>query len=105
MFWETYFCLPAILLVFSFYFGEAAADPGKYPQFAQQQLPGNVAPDFISVDELADAIVKGEKPVIVDVRSAEEYEESHIKAALSIPLGEIPLHLAEMPKERLLVLY
>ena len=27
-------------------------DPSKYPEFAQQALPANVTPVFISVDEL-----------------------------------------------------
>lgn len=87
------------------WFGKAGADPAKYPQFAQQQLPKGVAPNFISLDQLVDEIVKGKKPLIVDVRSREEYNESHIKAAISIPLGEIPLHLKEIPKDKPIALY
>lgn len=76
MFWKIYFCLLAILLGLFFYFGESAADPAKYPQLAQQQLPKGVAPSFIYLDQLVDEIVKGRKPLIVDVRSREEYNES-----------------------------
>ena len=47
------------------------ADPSKYPQFAQQSPPDNVI--FISVDELANEIHAGKKPVIIDVRSEEEH--------------------------------
>jgi hypothetical protein len=51
----------------------ASADASKYPQFAQQPLPANVTPSFISVDELVQEIRAGKKPLIVDVRSAEEF--------------------------------
>jgi len=70
------FVLLAILFGPLSYPGESKADPAKYPQFAQQQLPKGVAPSFIYLDQLVDEIVKGKKPLIVDVRSREEYNES-----------------------------
>ena len=94
----------AILSLF-FCSGESAADPAKYPQYAQQQLPAGVAAEFINLDQLVEQITGGKNPLIVDVRSSEEYEEAHIKASLSIPLGEIPLRLAQIPKDRPVVLY
>lgn len=50
-------------------------------------------------------IVNGKKPLIIDVLGGEEYEEAHIKAAVSIPLGEIPLRLAEIPKDNRFAFY
>lgn len=97
------FC--AIVLGLFFCAGELAANPTKYPQYAQQQLPAGVVPDFINLDQLVEQITGGKKPLMIDVRSSEEYEEAHIKAAISIPLGEIPLHLKEIPKDRPVVLY
>ena len=94
-----------ILLGLFLHPGESVADPSKYPQYAQQQLPAGVAPDFINLDQLVEQITGGKKPLMIDVRSSEEYEEAHIKAAVSIPLGEIPLHLKEIPKDRPVVLY
>lgn len=85
--------------------GAASADPSRYPEFAQQELPKDIQPDFIFLDQLVEEIVSGNKPLIVDVRSREEYAEAHIKAAVSIPLGEISLRLAEIPKGRPVVLY
>ncbi len=85
--------------------GESPADPGKYPQYAQQQIPGGVEPDFINLVQLVEQITGGKKPLIVDVRSAGEYGEAHIKAAISIPLGEIPMRLAEIPRDRPVALY
>lgn len=84
---------------------ESFADPSKYPQFAQQQLPEATAPEFIYLERLVDEIVQGKKPMIIDVRTREEYDEAHIKGSVSIPLDEIPVHFAEIPKDRLLVLY
>ena len=100
---RRFFSLFAIFLGLFFNPAEAAADPTRYPEFAQQEPA--IAPEFISLDQLVDAILNGKKPLIVDVRSNEEYEEGHIKAAISIPLGEVPLHLAEIPRDRPVVLY
>lgn len=99
----------AIRLAFAFailFFPEnSPADPSKYPQYAQQQIPGGLQPDFINLEQLVQQITAGKRPLIVDVRSTEEYEEVHIKAAISIPLGEIPMRLAEIPKDRPVALY
>lgn len=81
------------------------ADPSRYPQFAQQKLPDNINPAFVSVDQLAEAIAAGEKPLIIDVRSVEEYREVHILGAVSSPLAEFTAHLEEIPRNRPVVLY
>ena len=71
----------------------AGADPSKYPQFAQQKLPDNVSPQFVSVDEVFADLKAGRKPMIIDVRSEEEFREVHIPGAVSAPLGEFGFHL------------
>jgi hypothetical protein len=81
------------------------ADPGKYPQFAQHKLPENVKPAFISVDQLVTEVKAGTKPIIVDVRSTEEFQESHILGSVSAPLGDFTNHVQHIPKDRLVVLY
>lgn len=83
----------------------AEADPTRYPQFAQQQLPQALAPEFIHLEQFVDEIVQGKKPLIIDVRTREQYDEAHIKGAISIPLNEIPLHLSAIPKNQLVVFY
>jgi len=83
----------------------AQADPSKYPQFAQQSLPEKIKPSFISVDELVEEIKAGKKPLIVDVRSDEEFREAHILGAFSAPLGDFDAHLKSIPTDRLVVLY
>jgi rhodanese-related sulfurtransferase len=81
----------------------AAADPSKYPQFAQQSPPANVS--LISVDELVKKITAGKKPMIIDVRSEEEYREAHILGALSAPLPEFNAYAQSIPKDRPVILY
>jgi Rhodanese-like domain len=83
----------------------AIADASKYPQFAQQKLPDNVTPSFISIDELVGQVRAGEKPLIIDVRTAEEYQEAHIVSALSAPLAEFKSYLKSIPRDRPVVLY
>ncbi len=81
----------------------AEADPSKYPQFAQQSPPENVI--FISVDELANEIHAGKKPIIIDVRTEEEYREVHILGSVSAPLEEFNAYLESIPNDRLVILY
>jgi Rhodanese-like domain len=81
----------------------AQADPSKYPQFAQQSPPANVL--LISVDELVDDIKAGKKPMIIDVRTEEEYREVHILGAVSAPLEEFNGYLPRIPRDRLVILY
>lgn len=82
-----------------------SADPSKYPEYAQQKLPEDIKPEFISIDELLAEVKAGKKPVIVDVRSEEEFREIHILGAISAPIGEFTFYLASMPRDRPLVLY
>ena len=81
----------------------AQADPSKYPQFAQQSPPADVS--LISVDELVNEIQAGKKPMIIDVRTEEEYREVHILGAMSAPLTEFDSYLKSVPKDRLVILY
>jgi 3-mercaptopyruvate sulfurtransferase SseA len=83
----------------------AQADPSKDPQCAQQTLPPDVKPEFISIDELVKDIQKGLKPLIIDVRTAEEFRETHILGAVSAPLAEFRAYLKSIPRDRLTILY
>ena len=83
----------------------AHADPSLYPQFAQQSLPEGIAPRFIKVEELIDAIRVGAKPMIFDVRSQEEFREAHILSAQSAPLANFKDLIKIIPRDRLVVLY
>ena len=80
-------------------------NPSNYPQFAQQTLPENITPTFIGVEQLVADLKAGVKPVIIDVRTAEEYREAHILAAVSAPLEEFRDYLKSIPRDRPVVLY
>ena len=83
----------------------AQADPSKYPQFAQQTLPDDITPVFIDVDELVEVVKAGAKPMIIDVRTEEEFKEAHILGALSAPLANFKDFLKNIPRDRPIVLY
>lgn len=97
--------LAGIFLVLVSTHDQAHADPSKYPEFAQQTLPADVTPVLIKVEELVTEIKAGAKPVIVDVRTAEEFREVHILSAVSAPLAEFKDYLKSMPRDRPIVLY
>jgi hypothetical protein len=101
------FFLAANILCASYLIAQpsAQADPSKYPQFAQQNLPENITPVFISVDELVEVVKASAKPVIIDVRTLEEFKEAHILGAVSAPLGEFKEYLKSIPRDRPVVVY
>ena len=83
----------------------ANADPSKYPEFAQQTLPENVTPVFINVDELIELVKAGTKPMIIDVRTDEEFIEAQILGAVSAPLAEFKNFVKNIPRDRPVALY
>ncbi|MFI6865847.1 ArsR/SmtB family transcription factor [Nocardia sp. NPDC050406] len=60
--------------------------------------------DAISRDELLRRRAAGEV-VLIDVRPHEEYAAGHIPGAISVPLSELALRLAELPADREIVAY
>jgi 3-mercaptopyruvate sulfurtransferase SseA len=85
--------------------GTLLANPDLYPQFAQQEGALRIQPQFVKVEQLVDDIINKKRPMIVDVRNQEEFEHAHIKGSVSIPLGAIPRRLAEISKDKPVVLY
>lgn len=81
------------------------ADPSNYPAFAQKSLPEDIKPQFIGIEELVKEIKAGAKPVIIDVRSGEEFREVHILGAVSAPLAEFKDYIKSIPRDRPVVLY
>ena len=60
---------------------------------------------LVRVDELRAFLDAGNKAHIVDVRTPEEFQELHIRAARSIPLRTIRARAGEVPRQGLVVLY
>jgi hypothetical protein len=60
---------------------------------------------FISVDE-AKAVLDRRQPItFIDVREKAPYDDLHIKGAINIPLGVLPVRLAEISRTEFIVLY
>ena len=47
----------------------------------------------------------GKLPLLLDVRTLNEYEASHLKSAVHIPLDELRFRLDELPRDNAIVLY
>jgi len=60
---------------------------------------------FIKVDELKRTLDRGVKADIIDVRHWEQYVESHIKGARSMPLRMVSERAGEISKTGLVVFY
>ena len=55
----------------------------------------------ITVNELNDRIVAKTDIYVLDVRSPEEYtQDGHVTGSILIPLPELAMRLAEIPKDR-----
>jgi rhodanese-related sulfurtransferase len=61
--------------------------------------------EAIRPDELAAEIARGNAPVIVDVRSREDFRAGHLPGALNIPLEELTPRIAELDPEKPTVFY
>jgi membrane protein DedA with SNARE-associated domain/rhodanese-related sulfurtransferase len=61
----------------------------------------------ISVADLSALMAAGEKPIIVDVRSptARTLEPRWIPGAIHVPVDDVSRHLAELPRDREIVVY
>ena len=55
--------------------------------------------------EEAMKLVKEKKAVYVDVRGKDQYDQGHIKGAISIPLGDIVKRVREIPPKKFIITY
>ena len=67
--------------------------------------PSDVAPTKISGPELAQARTAAEPILLVDVRPMDERRLARLRDERHIPLAELPKRLAELPKDRPIVVY
>jgi glyoxylase-like metal-dependent hydrolase (beta-lactamase superfamily II)/rhodanese-related sulfurtransferase len=59
----------------------------------------------ITARSAADRLVSESPPVLVDVRTPPEWGDSHIDAAVNVPLSQLANRLAELPADRGLIVY
>lgn len=61
--------------------------------------------DLISPSTLQSLCQTDSAPIVIDVRSHEEYAAGHLPGVLQIPADELPSRLAEIPSDRTVVTY
>jgi 3-mercaptopyruvate sulfurtransferase SseA len=88
----------------------AVPPPGSAPapQITPTLVPQPIVPleaaKRISREE-AIKLVKEKKAVFVDVRGKDQYDQGHIKGAISIPLGDIVKRVGEIPAKTFIITY
>ena len=58
---------------------------------------------IIEASELHEVLAKANRPYLLDVREPVEFRHGHIAGAKLIPLGDLSVHLEELPKNREIV--
>jgi Rhodanese-like domain len=87
-----------------------SAMPGESstPKDTLQAQPTSSIPNpnvpRISLQEAQDKL-RGDQAVLIDVRSKSSYDKAHAAGALSIPEEEIDARLAELPRDKEIILY
>lgn len=61
--------------------------------------------EYISPDDLKRQQATAHAPIVVDVRSTEEYAAGHERGALHIPADQLRERLAELPSDHPIVPY
>jgi rhodanese-related sulfurtransferase len=59
----------------------------------------------IEVEQLRDMMKSPDAPVVIDVREKWENELCSLPNAALIPLGSLPEHLADVPKDKVVVMH
>jgi rhodanese-related sulfurtransferase len=73
--------------------------------FVPSLLPSGDGYGDITVQEARSLIEDKPYLVILDVRTASEYEDGHIEGAINIPVQELSAHLDELSREDELLVY
>jgi rhodanese-related sulfurtransferase len=86
-----------VILVAAIAVAACGAAPAAAPAAQAQSLP----PD---IDVATAASLRGRSDVVMlDVRTPEEYAQGHIPGVVPIPLNQVPNRLAEIPKDKTVV--
>jgi len=80
---------------------EQSNAPSKNDQFLAEMIENLKNPyDTIRVKDLNEELKQAEKPLLIDIRSAEMFTESHIPGAINIPQEELSQRGDELPADR-----
>jgi adenylyltransferase/sulfurtransferase len=90
------------LIAYDLSCGPASEDPG--PDSAQEES-AVTRPDEMTVEDLRQWREEKRPHVLIDVREPFENAASRIEGGQLIPLGTLPAHLADLPKDQTIVVY
>jgi predicted sulfurtransferase len=78
----------------------------SHAQKAPSPTPTNPADAArrVTIAEL-EALIKENNVLVLDVRTQDSYDASHIPGARLIPAGEVQNHLKELPHDKMIVTY
>jgi rhodanese-related sulfurtransferase len=80
--------------------GPTPGQPASAPAVASASLP------LISPQALLERQAKNDQSLFVlDVRTPKEYAAGHVPGAVNVPYDQVASHLAEIPKDKDVVLY
>jgi len=86
-----------VILAVAMVVAACSATPTAAPAAPSQNLPADI-------DAATAASLRGRDDVVMlDVRTPEEYAQGHIPGVKLIPLAELPNRLAEVPRDKTLV--
>ncbi|MDQ8189914.1 molybdopterin-synthase adenylyltransferase MoeB [Roseibacillus persicicus] len=74
-------------------------------RYEGHSCPVNAPYSEITPDEFREMLAQGWDGVLLDVRTPEEYAERAIEGSYFLPLQEIPARIAEIPKDKPLVIH
>ncbi|SHJ74254.1 rhodanese-like domain-containing protein [Alicyclobacillus tolerans] len=61
--------------------------------------------EFIKPVDLQEKLNSDDRPLVIDVRSSDEYNEGHVPGAINISIDDLPNRLSEIPKDRQIIPY
>jgi len=65
----------------------------------------DVPEKYVKVDEVKALLDQKKQLALIDVRPSEQFDDLHIRGAISIPYTEVRQRLADVPKQIPVVLY
>jgi adenylyltransferase/sulfurtransferase len=83
----------------------ACGERPKITRAVELAAPGCAATPSIAARELASLLESGAAPVLVDVREAWEFETGSLPGAVNVPLGDVPVEAARLPRDRDVVVF
>jgi 3-mercaptopyruvate sulfurtransferase SseA len=83
---------------------QLAKEPAQAPASTQTVANDQKSARRITRDQAIDK-VHAKTAIFVDVRARDQYEISHIKGAINIPLTELVARIKELPKNRMIITY